>query len=162
VPLVIGLGAAVAAAMEDRQRRLARLGQLRDQLWRGVEALGGMRLNGHPSQRLAHNLNVSVMGVEGAELHRRLRRDLAVSSGSACSQGEPSAVLAALGLDRAEAAAAIRFGLGRETTESDIERAIGAVRQAVAELRPMRGEGLSQAVQAGAAGSAAPLPEGQG
>ena len=121
-----------------------------------------MRLNGHPSQRLAHNLNVSVMGVEGAELHRRLRRDLAVSSGSACSQGEPSAVLAALGLDRAEAAAAIRFGLGRETTESDIERAIGAVRQAVAELRPMRGEGLSQAVQAGAAGSAAPLPEGQG
>ncbi|MEB3360500.1 MAG: cysteine desulfurase family protein [Synechococcaceae cyanobacterium] len=139
VPLVVGLGAAVAAAMADLQPRRERLGRLRDKLWRSLEALGGMRLNGHPSQRLAHNLNISVSGVEGAELHRLLRRDLAVSSGSACSQGQPSAVLAALGLSRNEASAAIRFGLGRETTEADIERAIAAVRQAVAVLRPTRG-----------------------
>jgi cysteine desulfurase len=133
---VVGLGAAVEAAMADRQPRQERLGRLRDHLWRSLEAVGGMRLNGHPSQRLAHNLNVSVLGVEGADLHRRLRRELAVSSGSACSQGQPSAVLAALGLSREEAAAAIRFGLGRETSEDDIERAIAAVRQAVAEQRP--------------------------
>jgi cysteine desulfurase len=136
VPLVVGLGAAVEAAMADRQPRQERLGRLRDHLWRSLEAVGGMRLNGHPSQRLAHNLNVSVLGVEGADLHRRLRRELAVSSGSACAQGQPSAVLAALGLSREAAAAAIRFGLGRETSEDDIERAIAAVRQAVAEQRP--------------------------
>ncbi|MFN6132477.1 MAG: cysteine desulfurase family protein [Synechococcaceae cyanobacterium] len=161
VPLVVGLGAAVEAAMADLQPRRERLGRLRDHLWRSLADLGGMRLNGHPSQRLAHNLNISVLGVEGVELHRRLRRDLAVSSGSACSQGQPSAVLAALGLSREEAAAAIRFGLGRETTEDDIERAIAAVRQAVADLRPMGAEAGPPGAQVGASKTSVPTAPGQ-
>jgi len=99
--------------------------------------VGGITLNGPPPgpERLAHNLNVTVAAVEGAALHRQLRRRLAVSSGSACSQGSPSHVLAALGRSRAEAAASIRFGLGRGTTDAEIELAIAAVREAVKGLR---------------------------
>ena len=136
VPLIVGLAAALDLAQADRLEREQRLGALRDRLWQGLEALGGIRLNGTRAPRLAHNLNVVVEGVEGGALHRALRRQLAVSGGSACSSGEPSHVLAALGLSRLEAAAAIRFGLGRATTAAEIEQAIIAVAEA---LRPLRG-----------------------
>lgn len=73
--------------------------------------------------------------MDGSRLHQQLRRSIAVSSGSACSQGSPSHVLAALGRSRQEAAASIRFGLGRSTGETAIEAALTAVSEAVAELR---------------------------
>ena len=135
VPLIVGLGAAVAGALADRQERAERLGALRDRLWGELETLGGVRRNGHPLHTLPHSLSVTVEGVDGTRLHRQLRRVLAVSSGSACSQGSPSHVLAALGLDRRAAGASIRFGLGRGTTAADIDIAVAAVRDAVAELR---------------------------
>ena len=135
VPLLVGLGKAVELALADQRERSQRLAALRQQLWSGLEALGGVRLNGHASQRLPHNLNVTVEGVEGGRLHRQLRRRLAVSSGSACSQGSPSHVLAAIGRSPAEAAASIRFGLGRDTGEAEIEQAIAAVSEALAERR---------------------------
>ena len=135
VPLLVGLGEAVELAMADRQPRGERLMALRQRLWSGLEALGGVRLNGHPERRLPHNLNVTIDGVEGGRLQRLLRRELAVSSGSACSQGSPSHVLAALGRSPAEAAASIRFGLGRGTSEAEVEQAIAAVSAALTELR---------------------------
>jgi len=135
VPLIVGLGEAVERAIGDRQERARRLGCLRDRLWRGLEAIGDVRRNGDAERRLPHNLNVTIGGVDGTRLHRELRRRLAVSSGSACSQGSPSHVLAALGRSRAEAASSIRFGLGRGTGEADIGDAINAVAQAVARLR---------------------------
>jgi cysteine desulfurase len=135
VPLIVGLEAALEGAMADRERRSERLGRLRDQLWQALEALGQVRLNGALAPRLPHNLNVCVAGVDGAALHRRLRQHLAVSSGSACSQGSPSHVLAALGRSRQEASASIRFGLGRGTSEAEIELAIAAVAEAVAQER---------------------------
>jgi cysteine desulfurase len=135
VPLVVGLGEALERAVADRDERGSRLGSLRDQLWNALEAIGGISRNGAAAPRLAHNLNVTVAGVDGAALHRLLRRSIAVSSGSACSQGSPSHVLAALGRSRAEAAASIRFGLGRGTTADEIELAITTVRDAVAQLR---------------------------
>jgi cysteine desulfurase len=135
VPLLVGLGAAVSGALADRQERGQRLGLLRDRLWQELEALGGLHRNGHPLQCLPHNLNLTVEGVDGTRLHGLLRRRLAVSSGSACSQGSPSHVLAALGRSRREAAASVRFGLGRGTTAADITAAVEAVRDAVAQLR---------------------------
>jgi cysteine desulfurase len=135
VPLIVGLGAAIQAAMADRDSRAERLAGLRNRLWHDLEALGGISRNGHAGLSLPHNLNVTVGGLDGAELHRRLRRSLAVSSGSACSQGSPSHVLAALGRSRAEAAASIRFGLGRDTTEAEIDAAVAAVAETVAEIR---------------------------
>ena len=135
VPLIVGLGEAVDLALADSESRRQRLGGLSQRLWQGLAALGDLRRNGHPEQRLAHNLNVCISGVDGQRLHRLLRRSLAVSSGSACSQGSPSHVLAALGRSRSEAAASIRFGLGRSTGPAEIDAAIDAVAAAVAELR---------------------------
>ncbi|WP_411868594.1 cysteine desulfurase family protein [Vulcanococcus limneticus] len=135
VPLIVGLAEALALAQADQQPRAARLGALRDRLWAGLEALGDIQLNGALAPRLAHNLNVTVAGVDGTALHRALRRRLAVSSGSACSAGSPSHVLAALGRSRAEAAASIRFGLGRGTSPADIDTALAVLSATVGELR---------------------------
>ncbi|MEX1323904.1 MAG: cysteine desulfurase family protein [Synechococcaceae cyanobacterium] len=135
VPLVVGLGEALERAVADREARAERLGALRDQLWAALEAIGGIARNGAAAPRLAHNLNVTVGGVDGAALHRLIRQSIAVSSGSACSQGSPSHVLAALGRSRAETAASIRFGLGRATTADEIKLAIRTVREAVDKLR---------------------------
>jgi len=135
VPLVVGLGAAIELALADRQAREQRLGALRDRLWQALAVLGDVQLNGTLQHRLPHNLNVTIGGVDGTRLHQALRRQLAVSSGSACSTGSPSHVLAALGRSRQEAAASIRFGLGRGTTAEEIDLAIAAVSAAVADLR---------------------------
>ena len=135
VPLIVGLGEAVAQALASRQERQERLAALRDQLWRQLETLGGIHRNGAAAPRLAHNLNVWVEGLDGAALHSRLRRRLAVSSGSACSAGEPSHVLQALGLSRQQAAASIRFGLGADTTAEEIAQAAAVVAEAVRALR---------------------------
>ncbi|MCP9823165.1 cysteine desulfurase family protein [Cyanobium sp. L1E-Cus] len=140
VPLAVGLGEALLRAEADREERAGRLGDLRDQLWEGLRDLGGIELNGVElngagAPRLAHNLNVTVQGVDGTRLHRLLRQRLAVSSGSACSQGSPSHVLAALGRSRVEAAASIRFGLGRGSSDAEITLAIETVAAAVRELR---------------------------
>jgi len=135
VPLIVGLARALELASADRQERALRLGALRDRLWGALEALGDVQRNGAAAPRLAHNLNITVGGVDGDALHRLLRQRIAVSSGSACSQGSPSHVLQALGRSRRQAAASIRFGLGRGTTAADIEVAMAAVGEAVAALR---------------------------
>ena len=135
LPLIVGLGEAVVLALADRDQRQQRLGALRDELWRQLEAVGGIARNGASAPRLAHNLNVRVDGVDGAALHSRLRRGLAVSSGSACSAGSPSHVLQALGLNRLQAAASIRFGLGADTTAEEINAAAALVAETVRTLR---------------------------
>ena len=135
VPLIVGLSKAMELADADRETRAERLASLRHQLWLGLEALGDVQLNGALEQRLPHNLNVTIGGIDGTALHQRLRRRIAVSSGSACSQGSPSHVLQALGRSRQAAAASIRFGLGRHTSEAEIKEAIAAVQEAVQVLR---------------------------
>jgi cysteine desulfurase len=135
VPLILGLAAALRLALGDQRERSERLGALRDQLWSGLRALGGVRRNGSTSHCLPHNLNVTVAGVDGTRLHQLLRRRLAVSGGSACGQGSPSHVLAALGHSRQEAAASIRFGLGRSTGEAEVAEALAAVAETLSILR---------------------------
>ncbi|MBD1195541.1 cysteine desulfurase family protein [Vulcanococcus sp. Clear-D1] len=135
VPLIVGLAKALELALADQPARAQRLEALREQLWHGIEGLGGVHRNGAAAPRLAHNLNVWIEGVEGSALQRQLRPHLAISSGSACSQGEPSHVLQALGLSRQQASAALRFGLGRHTTAAEIDRAAERVQEAVSALR---------------------------
>ncbi len=135
VPLIVGLATALTLALHDREERATRLGGLRDELWQRLEQLGGVHRNGAAAPRLAHNLNVWIDGVDGSALQRQLRQTLAVSSGSACSSGEPSHVLLALGLSRQQAAAALRFGLGRCTSAATIETAATVVAQAIQALR---------------------------
>ena len=137
-PLVVGLAKALTLAVQDRQERGQRLRVLRERLWRGLNGLQwppGVELlrNGCPTHSLPHTLNVTLRGVDGARLHSQLRRRVALSSGSSCSSasGKPSHVLRALGRSSAEAAASLRFGLGRGTTAADTDQALAAVQDAL-------------------------------
>lgn len=135
VPLVVGLGAALTLAMAEQEREQARLLTLRTHLWQELQKLEDVLLNGAWSPRLAGNLNVTFLGVNGAELHRHLQPVVAVSSGSACSTGQPSHVLRALGRSAAQAASSVRFGLGRGTTEAEIQRVVNHLQEILPGLR---------------------------
>jgi cysteine desulfurase len=137
VPLVVGLGTAAELAVRERPEESSRLLGLREHLHAGIaERVDGIRLNGHPTERLPGNLNLSFAYVDGEALMMAMR-DVAVSSGAACTSvnPEPSHVLAAMGLDEDMARASLRFGLGRFTTRDEIDFAIEAVATAVRRLR---------------------------
>lgn len=137
VPLVVGLGLAAELAVAERPEESARLLELRERLHDGIAArVEAIQLNGHPTRRLPGNLNLSFAYVEGESLMMAMR-DVAVSSGAACTAAdpEPSHVLLAMGLDEEMARASLRFGLGRFTTAEEVDFAVGAVADAVARLR---------------------------
>jgi cysteine desulfurase len=137
VPLVIGLGAATAIALDEFPVEPERLVELRQRLHEGIaHRLDGVRLNGHPTDRLPGNLNLSFADVDGEALMMAMR-DIAVSSGSACSAAdpEPSHVLLAMGLSEDMARSSLRFGLGRFTTALEIDYAAATVTDAVMRLR---------------------------
>ena len=132
---LVGFGAA-AAQCSNNQDELARIKRLRDLLWQGLEACGGVVLNGHPEQRVGHHLNVSFAAIDGEILLASLAR-VAVSSGSACTSAsiEPSYVLKAIGRSDDLAHAGLRFSLGRYTTEQDVDFVIAEVTRVLNGLR---------------------------
>src|SRR5688572_31590044 len=115
-----------------------RIRALRDRLWRGLSSMEAVVLNGDLERRIPGNLNVSFNYVEGESLIMALK-DLAVSSGSACTSAslEPSYVLRALGMNDELAHSSLRFSIGRFTTEADIDYAVGKIREAVSKLREL-------------------------
>ncbi|GAP94613.1 cysteine desulfurase family protein [Leptolyngbya sp. NIES-2104] len=133
-PLIVGLGEAIEIA--DPISEAMHVGKLRDRLWEQLQ-IEGVHLNGHPTQRLPGNLNLSIEGVDGQALLLGLQPTIAVSSGSACTSTkiEPSHVLSAIGVPKELAFASIRFGIGRFNTEEDIDRAAHAVQETVDSLR---------------------------
>ena len=142
VPLIVGLGAACQLCGEEMSTEAERLRGLRDQLRQGIlENLEGMFLNGDPTDRLQGNLNVSFADVTGEALLMSLK-NLAVSSGSACTSAnpEPSYVLRALGVSDEPARSSLRFGLGRFTSSAEIEFAIAEVVREVNRLRALNPE----------------------
>ncbi len=145
VPGIVGFGKAAALALAEREADAAHVTGLRDRLWRALQnGIPDVRLNGHPTQRLPNNLNVTFPGVESDALLANLP-GLALSSGSACASGAAhgSPVLAALGVSDADARATLRFGLSRFTTEDEIDRAADALTQAVRRLRTLSTEGAA-------------------
>lgn len=122
-PQIVGFGKAVEIALAAQETENQRLMELRERLWEQLSQLSGVHLNGHPTQRLAGNLNISVEGVDGAALLLGLQPVMAVSSGSACSSTTtaPSHVLTALGHSEKLAYAAVRFGIGRFNTGEEID-----------------------------------------
>jgi len=136
---IVGMGEAFCIACDEMTIEQARIRRLRDRLWQGLSALGGVLLNGHPQSCIAGILNVSFEGVEGESLLFALR-ELAVSSGSACTSAsrEPSYVLRALGRDDQLAQSSLRFSVGRSTSEAEIDRAVTLVREQVTRLRGLR------------------------
>ncbi|WP_017718757.1 cysteine desulfurase family protein [Kamptonema formosum] len=122
-PQIVGLAKAVELALAEMDSERERLTQLRQRLWEYLSALGDVFLNGHPTQRLPGNLNISVAGVDGQALLLGLQPVVAVSSGAACSSAKtaPSHVLQALGRSEQLAMASIRFGIGRFNTAAEID-----------------------------------------
>lgn len=135
---IVGMGEAFALARQEMAAENSRVRDLRDQLWKGLSTIRGIYLNGDSNERVPHNLNISVDYVEGESLIMALK-ELAVSSGSACTSAslEPSYVLRALGRSDGLAHSAIRFSIGRYTTQDDIDFAIGLVTRQVGWLRSM-------------------------
>jgi cysteine desulfurase len=123
-PLVVGFGLACEIGRADMTDEAARLGRLRDRLLTRVQTLGGIHVNGSLTARVAGNLNISVEGCRAEDLIAALP-DLAFSTGSACSSAneESSYVLRAIGVTNDLAEASLRFGLGRFTTEAEIDYA---------------------------------------
>ncbi len=139
VPLIVGFGKACELCEQEMEAEGRRLGTMRDRLQAGItKALEEVYLNGHPTQRLPHNLNLSFAYVEGESLLMGLK-EIALSSGSACTSAtlEPSYVLRALGVGSDLAHSSIRFGLGRFTTDEEIDYTIKRMIEIVTKLREM-------------------------
>lgn len=140
VPGIVGLGAAAMIAADGMRVEGPRLQGLRDKLWNGLkQVVDGIEMNGHPTDRLPHNLSVVLPGVESRAVLFELKDSLAISSGSACSTAvvEPSHVILALGDGEARAHQSLRFGLGRSTTEADVAEAVALVSDAVSRIRSL-------------------------
>ena len=135
---IVGMGECFRIAKEEGMAEQAHLKVLRDKLWAGLSSLEQVFLNGDAQQRIAGNINISFNFVEGESLIMALK-DLAVSSGSACTSAslEPSYVLRALGLTDELAHSSIRFTIGRFTTEADIDFVIQHAQNAVNKLRDL-------------------------
>ena len=137
MPLIVGFGIACQLASEGMPEEVTRLRKLRDELWERLSSrLDGLHLNGHPTGRLPGNLNVSFEGIDGDVLMNSLK-EIAVSSGSACTSAEPepSHVLRALGRSDELTRASLRFGIGRFNTREEIDFAAEYVIETVQRLR---------------------------
>jgi cysteine desulfurase len=140
VPGIVGFGAAAELCGQELPAEGPRVAALRDRLLAALQAgLEAVTVNGSVSARLPHNLHVSFAGVDGEALMTGLADDVAASSGSACASGsrEPSHVVKALGLGAAEQWGAVRFGLGRTTTDDDVSFAAERVVALVQRLRAL-------------------------
>jgi cysteine desulfurase len=136
-PLCVGFGAACALARQELADEAARLRALRERLYRGLcEALGDVRLHGATEPRLPNNLNACLPGIDAADLLAD-SPELALSTGAACASAtqEPSAVLRALGVSDDDIQGSIRIGLGRTTSEREIDFAIARLAAVVRQLR---------------------------
>jgi cysteine desulfurase len=131
---IVGMGEAYELADPDPEG--VELAELRDRLWNGLSQLAGVSLNGHPTQRSPHILNVAFPGVDGDSLRLGIG-EIAVSAGAACDAATPEAshVLSALGLSNALAASSQRFSVGRFTTAEQVDETIARVTAEVERLR---------------------------
>ena len=135
---IVGMGEAFRLAKLEMAAENERIRALRDRLWAGLSEMEAVYVNGDMEQRVPHNLNVSFNYVEGESLLMGVK-DVAVSSGSACTSAslEPSYVLRALGRSDELAHSSIRFSVGRFTTQEDIDFTVALLKDKVAKLREM-------------------------
>ncbi|MBT0723818.1 IscS subfamily cysteine desulfurase [Rosenbergiella sp. S61] len=135
---IVGMGEAYRIAKEEMSTEMARLSKLRSRLWDGLKDMEEVYLNGDLENGAPNILNVSFNYVEGESLIMALK-DLAVSSGSACTSAslEPSYVLRALGMNDELAHSSIRFSLGRFTTEEEVDYAIDLCHKSIGRLRDL-------------------------
>jgi cysteine desulfurase len=135
---IVGMGEAARIATEEMAAEAVKVNALRQRFWDGIKDIEEVHVNGDMDPRLPGAINVSIAFVEGESLIMSLK-DLAISSGSACTSAslEPSYVLRALGLNDELAHSSLRFSFGRFTTEDDVDVAVDQLRGAVGKLREL-------------------------
>lgn len=135
---IVGMGIACQVAQQKMDDDHKRIKQLREKMWQGLQGIEEIYLNGHPTQCIPGILNFSINYIEGESLMMGLK-DLAISSGSACTSAslEPSYVLRALGRSDELAHSSLRFSIGRFTTEQDIDKALDSLSKVVEKLRAL-------------------------
>lgn len=139
VPGIVGMGKALELAKAEMKREGEKYRQWTQMMFQQLrEQLGDVELNGHPSQRLPHNLNVSIKGIESRSLILHLK-NIALSTGSACTSAsvEPSHVILALGFGEHRAHSAIRMGLGRDNDEIQVTQATTSIAESIGKLRKL-------------------------
>ena len=139
VPGIVGFGKACQICQKEMTGEIARVSRLRDKLQAGLLRIEGTSVNGDINNRLPHVTNISFKHADGEGLMMSLNKNIALSTGSACTSAsiEPSYVLKALGLEDELAHSTIRFGLGRYTTEEEIDYTVEQVSAAVSKIRQM-------------------------
>jgi len=139
VPGIVGFGKACEICQKEMTGEIARVSRLRDKLQAGLLRIEGTSVNGDINNRLPHVTNISFKHADGEGLMMSLNKNIALSTGSACTSAsiEPSYVLKALGLEDELAHSTIRFGLGRYTTEEEIDYTVEQVSAAVSKIRQM-------------------------
>ena len=136
LPLIVGFTKAIEIAVKNQKKNTEKFLFHRDKLWKGLLVNNsGLEINGSMKERLPHNLNLTVLDVNGSKLHKSLKSRIICSSGSACSNGEPSHVLNALGRSRKEAEASLRLSIGLMTTTEDIDKSIQIITDTIKSLR---------------------------
>ncbi len=136
LPLVVGFAKAIELAVFNQKNNAEKLLLCRNNLLKGLlENNSGLLINGSIQQRLPQNLNLTILDLNGAKFHKLLKSKIICSSGSACSNGEPSHVLLALGRSFKEAESSIRLSIGLSTNSKDIEQAIHILTNTIKLLR---------------------------
>ena len=134
VPAIVGMGVALEIANNEMKKESKRLAKLRDSLFEGLKDIfEGIEMNGHATHRLPHNLNVYLPGIESRYLLLKLKNDVALSTGAACTTAlvEPSHVIMALGFPEIRAHQSVRFGLGRTNSPIEMSRVLGSISKVI-------------------------------
>ncbi len=136
LPLIIGFTKAIEIAVFNQKKNTEKFLLHRNKLLNGLMVNNsGLEINGSMQKRLPHNLNLTVLDVNGSKLHKTLKSKIICSSGSACSNGKPSHVLLAIGRSFKEAEASLRLSIGLTTTKEDIEKSIQIITDTIQSLR---------------------------
>ncbi len=136
LPLIVGFTKAIEIAVLNQKKNIQKFLFQRNILLKGLLVNNsGLEINGSMKERLPHNLNLTVLDVNGSKLHKSLKSKIICSSGSACSNGEPSHVLLALGRSFKEAEASLRLSIGLMTTTEDIEKSIQIITDSIKSIR---------------------------
>ncbi|WP_033829894.1 cysteine desulfurase family protein [Prochlorococcus marinus] len=136
LPLIVGFAKAIEIAVFNQKKNAEKLLSYRNTLLEGLlENNSGLLINGSIERRLPHNLNLTVLDLNGAKLHKLLKSKIICSSGSACSNGEPSHVLLSLGRSFKEAESSIRLSIGLSTNSKDIKQSINIITNTIRSLR---------------------------
>ncbi len=136
LPLIVGFSKAIELAIKNQARNSIHLASLRDALMNGLLKKNSQILvNGSMSHRLPHNLNLTVLDVNGSKFHKYIKHQIVCSSGSACSNGSLSHVLTSIGRSLKEAESSVRFSIGLTTTPDEIDKSITVITETINKLR---------------------------